>query len=1252
MSQTLVTKDLKNPQALPKKFIERLAEIFADLTKSDEALSKKILKYIVDSEEADVLLTIHKSDKVAKAIGYHQDLPWGEKEALAAKRNNLFALSKEAGPEVWLRIGEVLETVFQHNQYFKKPDEWQEGLCLIFGEISLYSAMAQRTNKEPWSAMDLEKIFNITTVTGEGLLETFITPNFGQSMPWGFLSYSSGYSQSYFSDLEKLAEKHKQKILRELDSPSAERLNQLLGFLNECKYVSEEMLPKIVHLACTGQKSVKQSTLKLMVDSNGKGKPEYLVHLEKCLKNNSTSERTEAVSLLWKLYGSESKEILQQHLDGEKNEKIKQSISTFLNTSASENGQDFIIELPELTVETGMLPLTESFKGQLKELFERSNELLRSNYEDEKKLYDNPETRGYRNKPQKPSLFDEKIIDDVIAFVEGRKKEFTSNLYLQTVARYASIDNTADLELIHLVRLSRILLQLTLDNTGYLNWYNRGLIEGYRQKHPDITLRELDFAVASLPEAKPGMIALAYLRNNSKWANFFDWEEDKVWPLFAQHPEIIRSVLAPSHKYSPYEIDTMRTNAFKVLAMFPQVPSEFLPLLWELALGEAKSERHRAQKALSAQPDKTKTVVAALSDGKQTIRSAAAEWLGELGDREAIEPLKAAFKKEKNEAAKGIIMIALDKLDANVDEFLNREELAKEASNGLKKMPKGMEWFPLGSLPAIHWQDTGKQVEPEIVKWWLVQCVQQKSPICGPILRKYLSMCKPSETCALANYVLSSWITYDTAHPSHEEAHKKADADAEQHWKAYGQQWQQYYGSKEALYKIYYNNIIQTLLNSAIDQKGMLAIVAAAGDTNSVKMIDKYIRKYAGNKLAHSKAFIEVLSWIDQAISLQVLLSFANRFKTKAVKLAAEEHVQAKADRQGWTIDELADRTIPDGGFERPVDEHGVPIGRDAVLELDFGPRQFEVKLNDDLEPVVTLKGENKILKALPNPGKEDDEEKAKEAKKEFSDAKKAIKEVVKRQTERLYEALCTQRSWKYEDWKHYLADHPVVGRLCNKIVWSAFERAADNANENVFLTCFRPLEDGSLTNEKDEEVKLEANTLVYVAHACNCPAELSEGWINHFKDYDVTPLFKQFGRDPYTLPESKSKDSAITDFQGHMISSFKLRSKATKLGYTRGAAEDGGCFFTYSKQFGALELEATIEFTGSYLPEQDIATALKSIYFTRLQKESNSYSWNQNFMPLGKIPAVLLSECYNDLKQIAAEGSGFDADWEKKAAL
>src|SRR5581483_4608566 len=144
-------------------------------------------------------------------------------------------------------------------------------------------------------------------------------------------------------------------------------------------------------------------------------------------------------------------------------------------------------------------------------------------------------------------------------------------------------------------------------------------------------------------------------------------------------------------------------------------------------------------------------------------------------------------------------------------------------------------------------------------------------------------------------------------------------------------------------------------------------------------------------------------------------------------------------------------------------------------LLLDYGPRQFTVTLGDALEPVITT-AEGKTVKNPPPPAKSDDADKAKAAKKAFTDAKKVVKEVVKRQTERLYEALCTQRSWCFADWQRYLADHPIVGKICVRLAWAAFA-------EERFLGCFRPLEDGSLTNEKDEEPAIPADARVRLAH-------------------------------------------------------------------------------------------------------------------------------------------------------------------------
>jgi len=187
------------------------------------------------------------------------------------------------------------------------------------------------------------------------------------------------------------------------------------------------------------------------------------------------------------------------------------------------------------------------------------------------------------------------------------------------------------------------------------------------------------------------------------------------------------------------------------------------------------------------------------------------------------------------------------------------------------------------------------------------------------------------------------------------------------------------------------------------------------------------------------------------------------------------------------------------------------------------------------------------------------------------------------------------------------------------------------------------------LTNENDDNVQIPDDAIVLIAHTLTISNEEEKAWIKHIEDYDVTPLFKQFGRVTFKPAEETLKATEISDFEGHSMTSFKLRGKSNKLGYQRGAAEDGGVFYQYKKPFSSLGIQSIIEFSGSYLPEEDIPVSLTKFYFTQIAPGNSDY-WDPEKMPLDRIPSVLLSECYNDVKQIAAEGTGFDPKWKEKA--
>jgi hypothetical protein len=569
-----------------------------------------------------------------------------------------------------------------------------------------------------------------------------------------------------------------------------------------------------------------------------------------------------------------------------------------------------------------------------------------------------------------------------------------------------------------------------------------------------------------------------------------------------------------------------------------------------------------------------------------------------------------------------------------LEEFISMEGLLKEAKSLLEKcVPGELSWLKLEHLPGVRWAKNGKAVRKEILQWMILQSHKLGSPEPGPRLRQYTSHFERDDAEDFGQYILESWIAQDTLPHTADQAHAHAEQVATT-MAGYAQRAPQHVqGTREEWYRQAYNQKIAEPVGTAIKEKGVLAVAGACCGGRAGSPVERYLKAYYGYRVHQCKALIRMLSWIDHPSAVQVLLSVSNRFRTPSIRKEAEACVNELAERKNWTIDELADRTIPTAGLEE-----------EGGLVLDYGARKFTARLDAELK-LVLHNEEGTAIKALPTPRQGEDTEKAAAAKKSLSAAKKEMESVLKLQKERLYEAMCTQRTWEFADWNRCLNRHPIVGHYCQRLVWCL-------SQSGQITQTFRPLNDGSLTDTQDEAVTPADDMRVCLAHECLLPAEEVKAWHLHLADYEVHPLFDQFGRGSYKLPEEKRLETTLGDFRGHLLETFRLRGRLTKLGYTRGATGDGGWFYEYYKQFSGLGIAATIEFTGNGLPEQNRTVALTTLHFVRSTGDKASpYAGTQMRLPLGEVPAVLLSECWNDMRIAAADGPGFDPDWEKKSA-
>ena len=374
---------------------------------------------------------------------------------------------------------------------------------------------------------------------------------------------------------------------------------------------------------------------------------------------------------------------------------------------------------------------------------------------------------------------------------------------------------------------------------------------------------------------------------------------------------------------------------------------------------------------------------------------------------------------------------------------------------------------------------------------------------------------------------------------------------------------------------------------------------------------------------AQIEAILEPMAYSNDPFIIQLLLSLARRYRVASIQDKANKIVEHIAQRSGWSTDELTDRTISTAG----LDDNG-------LLLLDYGERTFIASLDEQWKwQLKNAEGEK--LKALPEARNSENPELVKEAKKQFSNSKKELSQLLTMQSSRFYEAMCAQRQWRVEDWQKYLQHHPVVGRLIQGLVWLQLDKSGHIVNS------FRPTENSRLVTNENDEIFVDQNHFITLAHSALMSSTDIAQWQVYFKHHKLNQLFDQFN---HPLPDiSKIDDGIINDRLGWLTDSFTIRGILTKLGYRHGDIEDGGSFYSYYKYFANYKLYINIDFSGSMLPEENIPVVLYNLYF------SKTPGFIESAIALDKLPKVLLAEGYANYMAVADASNGFDPNWKDK---
>ncbi|EFK3766795.1 DUF4132 domain-containing protein [Escherichia coli] len=218
------------------------------------------------------------------------------------------------------------------------------------------------------------------------------------------------------------------------------------------------------------------------------------------------------------------------------------------------------------------------------------------------------------------------------------------------------------------------------------------------------------------------------------------------------------------------------------------------------------------------------------------------------------------------------------------------------------------------------------------------------------------------------------------------------------------------------------------------------------------------------------------------------------------------------------------------------------------ALSFDFGPRQFTVRFDENLNPVI-FDQQNVRQKSVPRLRADDDQLKAPEALARLKGLKKDATQVSKNLLPRLEAALRTTRRWSLADFHSLFVNHPFTRLVTQRLIWGVYP-----ANEpRCLLKAFRVAAEGEFCNAQDEPIDLPADALIGIAHPLEMTVEMRSEFAQLFADYEIMPPFRQLSRRTVLLTPDESTSNSLTRWEGKSATVGQLmgmRYKGWESGY------------------------------------------------------------------------------------------------------
>lgn len=386
------------------------------------------------------------------------------------------------------------------------------------------------------------------------------------------------------------------------------------------------------------------------------------------------------------------------------------------------------------------------------------------------------------------------------------------------------------------------------------------------------------------------------------------------------------------------------------------------------------------------------------------------------------------------------------------------------------------------------------------------------------------------------------------------------------------------------------------------------------GDERVANDLVRAVKAWMKTRKPKASAAIRLLARLPGSYGIsQVRELWESRKFSESILRNAELALQDAAQRQGLTLEAFLEQLVPDFGLTR------------EGLRLDVGPYAYTARVRGDFS-VVVVDAAGKTAKSLPRAKAGEDAQLRGLADHQLKALSKNLKPVFKQQSQRLLRNLQVGKTWSLAQWQRLFVDHPLLAVLSQSVVWSALDAAGESVQR------FRPNGSGGLVDAADDDMVLDSDLGVRVAHPLEMPAAERAAWTAQFADYELLSPIGQFEVAVFEAEQAELVATEVVRAQGSRLNRAKFGGLVEKWGYLKGPGEDNAMINEHAWE-PDLDWYITLDHSGISV----FFDVSEEVEVGLLRPRRRNAEGRYESVPLGELPAALRATLLDQAEALKA---------------